>query len=155
MTQLPIHMARTRSVHLTYYCLGTFHVWLMCWVKLAHHWRVSWMGQSPFLVLCSVWSAAGKTSMESARFTLFRSSKIMALPPTYQHLMQHLVRVHLQVMLWKVADHPRPLDECSNITNFGWKIVDGIPVPVTGAGDPAPPQLIDVIRCQCKAQGKK
>ena len=46
--QLPIHMARARSVHLTHYCLGTFQVWLMCWLKWAHHWRVSWMAQSPF-----------------------------------------------------------------------------------------------------------
>ena len=44
----------TTSVHLTHYCLGTFQLWLMCWVKWAHHWRVSWMAQSPFLVLCMV-----------------------------------------------------------------------------------------------------
>ena len=89
-----------------------------------------------------------ETSMEFPRFTLFtrktKSPKIMALPPTSQHLMLHLLRAHLQVMLWKVAHHQTPPDECSNI-----------PVPVTGASDPAPPQLIDVIRCQCKAQDKK
>ena len=97
--------------------------------------------------------------MESARFTLFtrkiKNPKIMALPPTSPNLMLHVWRAHLQIMLQKVADHQTPPDECSNITNFGWKIGDGIPVPVTGASDPAPPQLIDVIWCQCKAQGKK
>ena len=97
--------------------------------------------------------------MESARFTLFtrktKNPKIMALPPTSPNLMLHLWRAHLQVMLLKVADHQTPPDECSNITNFGWKIGDGFPVPVTGASDPAPPQLIDVIWCQCKVQGKK
>ena len=84
--------------------------------------------------------------MESARFTLFtrktKSPKIMALPPTSPNLMLHLLRAHLQVMLWKVADHQTPPDdECSNITNFGWKIVDGIPVPVTGTSDSAPQSL--------------
>ena len=91
--------------------------------------------------------------MESPRFTLFtrktKSPKIMTLPPTSPNLMIHLLRAHLQVMLCKVADHQTPPDECSNITNFAWKIVDGIPVPITGASDPAPPQLIDVIQCQC------
>ena len=65
--------------------------------------------------------------------------------------MLHLLRAHLQVMLWKVADHQTPPDECSNITNFGRKIVDGIPVPVTGAIESAPPQRIYAIRCQCNA----
>ena len=36
------------------------------------------------------------------------------------------------------------------------EIKDDIPVPaVIALGDPAPPELIDVIRCQCRAQGKK
>ena len=43
----------------------------------------------------------------------------------------------------------------SNITQFGWEIKDGIPVPAVAQGDPAPPELIDVIRCQCKVQRKK
>ena len=44
-----------------------------------------------------------ETSTESARFTLFtrktKVPKIMALPPTSPHLMLHLLRAHLQVML--------------------------------------------------------
>jgi len=99
------------------------------------------------------------TSMESARFMLFtkkkKSPKVMALPPTTKNLLQHVLRAHLQVMLWKAADHQAPPAESSNITNFGWHVTDGIPTPVLDQGDPAPPELIDVIRCQCRAQGKK
>ena len=31
----------------------------------------------------------------------------------------------------------------------------GIPVPVMAIGEPAPPELGDVIRCQCRVEGKK
>ncbi len=79
----------------------------------------------------------------------------MTLPPTSTNLLLHVLRTHLQVMLWKSANLQAPPDKSANITHFGWEIKNGIPVPVTDQGDPAPPQLIDVIRCQCKAQGKK
>ena len=63
------------------------------------------------------------TSMESARFILFtkkkKTPKIMTLPPTSANLLQHVLRAHLQVMLWKAADQQAPPDESSDITNFG------------------------------------
>ena len=49
------YMARARSVHLTHYFMGTFQVWLTCWVKWTHHWLASLMnGAKPLLVLCMV-----------------------------------------------------------------------------------------------------
>ena len=41
------------------------------------------------------------------------------------------------------------------ITHFGWVIQNDIPIPAVAQGAPAPPELVDVIRCQCKAQGKQ
>ena len=58
-------------------------------------------------------------------------------------------------MLWKAADQHGPPHESDDITHFGWEFRDGIPVPVIAQCDPAPTQLIDVIKCQCKALGKK
>jgi hypothetical protein len=111
----------------------------------------------PFFV--ALYGQPPGTSMESARFILFtkkkKSLKVMALPPTSGNLLQHVLRAHLQVMLWKATGHQAPPDEAADITHFGWEIRDGIPVPVIAQGDPAPPELIDVIRCQCKVQGKK
>ena len=49
-------------------------------------------------------------------------------------------------MLWKAAD------ESNDITNFGWVIQDTIPIPAIAQGAPVPPELI---KCQCKAQGKQ
>ncbi len=58
----------------------------------------------------------------------------MALPPTSTNLLLHVLWTHLHVI---------------------WEIKDVIPVLVTDQGDPDPPQLIDMIQCQCKEQGKK
>ena len=64
-----------------------------------------------------------ETSMESARFNLFakkkNTPKIMALPPTSDNLSYHVLRAHLQVMLWKAADQLAPPSESTDITNFG------------------------------------
>lgn len=49
----------------------------------------------------------------------------------------------------------KPLFHSLVATNFGCKVENGIPVPVMATGDPAPPELVDVIRCQCKAKGEK
>ena len=59
------------------------------------------------------------------------------------------------MMLWKAADHQAPPGESADITKFGWEIHDSVPIPIIAKGDPAPPELIDVIRCQCRAQDKK
>ena len=58
-------------------------------------------------------------------------------------------------MLWKAANNQAPPAESTDVTQFGWEIVNDIPTPVIVKGNPAPPELIDVICCQCKARGKK
>jgi len=78
----------------------------------------------------------------------------MALPPTSSNLLQHVLRAHLQIILWKAADQHSPPEESVDITRFGWEFKDGIPIPVIDHSDPAPSELIDIIKCQCKAQGK-
>ena len=89
--------------------------------------------------------------MGSAHFTLFtkkkNNPKVMTLPPTSLHFLQHVLPAHLQVMLWKAADQQGPPEESADITNFGQKIRDDIPVPVIAEGDPAPPGLVEVIQC--------
>ncbi len=86
---------------------------------------------NPFIT--ALYNQVPGTSMESARFKLFtkkKSPKIMALPPTYANLLQHALRAHLQVMLWKAADQQAPPTESANITHFGWEFQDGVPIPV-------------------------
>ena len=94
-------------------------------------------------------------SMESALFMKFTKKKkshiIQAFPPTSSNLLLHVLRAHL----WKAADQQVPPDEAADITRFGWDILDGVPFPVLAHGDLGPPQLSDVISCQCRVQGKK
>ena len=79
-------------------------------------------------------------SLESARFNLFklkkRNPKVSSLSPTSANLKQHALRAYLQVMLWKAANQQVPPVETSDITNFGWKLEDGLPVPVIDEGIP-------------------
>ena len=45
---------------------------------------------------------------------------MMALPLTSANLLQHMLRTHLQIMLWKAADCEGTAGESRDITNFGW-----------------------------------
>lgn len=110
------------------------------------------VGQAFF---CALYGQVPGTTMNAARYHLYTKKpgkhlKIMSLPPTDVNLFQHILRAHLQTILAKAADQTAPPD--LDITKFGWKVKDdGIPVPVTSDQPPGPPELMDVVRCDCKA----
>ena len=56
----------------------------------------------------ALYGQPAETSIESARFPLYtlnkKSPKVTALPPPSPNLFLHVLRVHLQTMLWKAAD---------------------------------------------------
>ena len=97
--------------------------------------------------------------MESTRYKIFTKKKgnpkVMALPPISANILQHILRAHLQVMLWNAVYCEGPPGESRDITNFGWEFPDEMSKLVISEGDPAPPELLRVIQCQCKVQGKK
>ena len=72
---------------------------------------------------------------------------MMVSPPTSGNLLQHMLQAHLQIMLWKAADCECPAGESRDIANFGWLFQIKIYIPVI-EGDPAPPELLDVIQCR-------
>ena len=58
-------------------------------------------------------------------------------------------------MLWKATDQQTP--PAVDIAAYGWELVSGaecVPTPRVARGPAAPPALMDVINCQCKAVGK-
>ena len=67
--------------------------------------------------------------------------KVLTLPVTFAYLLEHILRAHQQVILWKSADPPVG---SADITQFGWKCQNNIPTPTFADGEPAPPKLIDV-----------
>ena len=95
------------------------------------------------------------TSMESTCYYIFskkkRNPKVMALPLTSAYLLQHMLRAHLQIMLWKAADCEGNAGESRDITHFGWLFRNKIYIPVNAEGDPAPPELLDVIQCRARS----
>ena len=113
-------------------------------------------GASKTLLCFSVPSASGDIHGDCPLHPLHQEEE---KPQTYgltsniHHLLKHVLRAHLQVMLWKAADHQAPPDESVYITQFGWDIQNSTPIPAVAQGAPAPPELVDVIQCQCKAEG--
>ncbi len=64
----------------------------------------------------------------------------------------HVLRAHLQTILAKAADQQAPPE--IDITKYGWEIKDELPAPVISDHPPGPQNLMDVVRCGCKALGK-
>ena len=75
----------------------------------------------------------------------------MSLQPTPANLYQHILRAHLQIMLWKVADINYPPLASEDITKFGWFFKDGNVMPVIADEPIAPAALLDIPSCHCKA----
>ena len=80
-----------------------------------------------------------------------RSLKLKTLPPTTSAFIEHVNRAHLQVAISKSALHDSPPD--INPTDYGWETDhQGILVPRTVLKGTlyAPPNILRLIRCQCK-----
>ncbi|KAG0722875.1 hypothetical protein GWK47_043722 [Chionoecetes opilio] len=98
------------------------------------------------------------TTMNDTRAHLYRCRKkpppLKKLPPTDANLQLHVLRAHLQMLLWKAADQCDPLVEARNIANFGWNIEGSTITPAVSTAPVAPQALLDVVSCSCTAKGK-
>ena len=57
---------------------------------------------------------------------------------TTANMYQHVLRAHLEVMLWKAAGQlvpPADITDSADITNDRWELKDGIPIPVVALGN--------------------
>ncbi|KAK2168184.1 hypothetical protein NP493_1242g00001 [Ridgeia piscesae] len=75
-------------------------------------------------------------------------------PPTDANLQLHVLRAHLQMLLWKAADQRDPPEEARNIANFGWNIEGSAITPAVSTAPVAPQALLDVASCSCTAECK-
>ncbi|KAF4529942.1 hypothetical protein B566_EDAN016853 [Ephemera danica] len=71
-----------------------------------------------------------------------RMFSLARLPPTDDSAAQHIYRTYYQVQTW-LGQSLSPLD-------WGWKIVNGKMIPVSGLLPSAPANLIKLISCHCK-----
>ena len=92
-----------------------------------------------------------KLTMAELRYRIFCSKKdipkMKSPPPTYGPLYQHILRAHLQVILWKSAEQNGPPD--IDIYAYGWVNTAGKLVPRVGATEMTPADLHKVVACGC------
>ena len=93
--------------------------------------------------------------MNEARAHIYRGRKkpppLKKLPPTDANLQLHVLRAHLQMLLWKAADQR---DQPEELANFGWSIEGSTVTPAVSTVPVAPQVLLDVVSCSCTAEGK-
>ena len=98
-------------------------------------------------------------SLNSSRYKMYMSRKkpppLKKLPPTDNNLQLHVLRAHLQMMLWKAADQRHPPVDARDIRRFGLDVKEGGVVTPSVSNAPVAPQgLLDVVRCSCSAERK-
>ena len=72
------------------------------------------------------------------------------LPPTENSAMYHLYRTHLQVIQWKTF-----MTTDLEPQQWGWTITDGVFEPIMMDLNAAPDELLSVVRCKCKIEGRR
>ena len=83
--------------------------------------------------------------MNTARYMIYTKKKgkpplVESLPPTDKNLLLHMLLAHFQALLLKAADKQNAPSLC---------ITD-----IIANGRPAPPDLMKIVSCQCRAAGK-
>ena len=71
------------------------------------------------------------------------------LPPTECAAFYHCLRVHLQVIQWKLL-----LQTNLQPTDWGWKLNQGRYDPIMTDLDAAPGNILKFVRCKCKVSSK-
>ncbi len=101
--------------------------------------------------MCLLYGSNVVMPMNQLRHKIFSSKKttpqIKSLPPTDAALEAHILRAHVQCMLWKAADANGPPEV--DYSKFGWEQKDNILQPVTGVKVACAPELMKVVACGC------
>ena len=82
--------------------------------------------ETAYTFFLPLYGQKGCITMNDARAHFYRGHKkpppLKKLPPTDANLLLHVLRAHLQMLLWKAADQRDPRVEDRDIANFGWNI---------------------------------
>ena len=95
-------------------------------------------------------------SLQNLRYVKFMemvstSSNIdpQKLPPTENAANFHSLRVHLQVMIWKMLN----IDELDP-KQWGWRQVGSVLAPIMTDMEAGPESLLKFVRCKCKVSSR-
>lgn len=68
------------------------------------------------------------------------------LPPSESTAFAHSLRVYFQCLVWTSLDQTT-----TDPATWGWKLEDGVYSPILTTSDIAPENILQFIRCKCKA----
>ena len=103
-------------------------------------------------LICKIYGANTDTVSE-ARYKLFCSAGAteQSLPPSTDALTQHLRRVCYQTKIWRSA--ALPCIAPPSPVNYGWMLEEGQLKVQWLSGPPAPPEVLKIVKCNCKKSG--
>ena len=137
--------------------LEIYQVSIKCSVSLAPP-TLSSRRQHTHSFFLPLYGQKGCTTMNDARAHFYRGHKkpppLKKLPPTDANLQLHVLRAHLQMLLWQAAGQRDSPEEARNIANFGWNIEGSAIIPAVSTAPVAPQALLDIVSCSCTAEYK-
>ena len=95
----------------------------------------------------SVWKK--KTSVD----TIVKAPDLKSLPPTTDSFFYHVLRAHIQAMIWLSAMQPHPPQ--LDLKEYGWEVEASgtflIPTVSTNGIPMAPDNILKLIKCGCQS----
>ena len=105
--------------------------------------------------VCAAYAPKGITIRTIPELRWYLFCKHMAesdkLPPTAGALKQHILRVHIQTRVWGQAAIAQQDTQLNPLENGYHEDEDGRMKPTTTEVLPAPKAIVEMVRCQCKA----
>ena len=108
-------------------------------------------------VFCQLYGGGESSSLTTLRHNRYqtmiaRSNRIEPerLPPTERAAHFHSLRVHLQVIQWKLLQN-----KCLDPLEWGWTLENQRMVPIMTDLDAAPATVLKFICCKCKSNNRK
>lgn len=89
------------------------------------------------------------TTVQELRWLLFRKKQAQSdrLPPTRAALHQAILRAHYQMLVWNNDIIPNP--ELPSPEGYGWAMENDQWVPVMTSLQPAPKEVLELVKCAC------
>ena len=115
------------------------------------------VGKAGIRLFINLYGSKKEDSLRNLRYTKFMemvstrktSTEPQKLPPTERSAYYHSLRVHLQVVAWKMLKN-NALDE----TQWGWKLKGNTFEPIMTDSAIASENLLQFVRCKCKLTSK-
>ena len=103
--------------------------------------------------VCNVYSSIGELDLTALRWEMFQTRNMEGemLPPTRAALLPHIARANYIAIRDKSYVSQSRCLKLPDIEASGWRLDNGIYLPLLNLALPAPRAVIELIKCGCKA----